>query len=228
MAAPVFESAGAGVSNAAGIGTTLTPACPSTVNSGDCLLLHCQNWDDTQTVATPGGWTKISGPNDFTPVRAYLFGRLATGTEGGTTVSVVWSGSANEHAARIYRFSGNALSSTFWEALNFAADVGSIVLDTGVTTLGTDRLALNVVGLDHATAIGPFTGQSGGTWAEATPEYAANALTLQLQTATIAAAGTINGGSVTIGVSSRALIYGLAILPFTTPILPHFIGTGAC
>lgn len=88
------------------------------------------------------------------------------------------------------------------------------VADTAVTTLGADRLALNLVGInDDLTGIAAFAGMTGGTWAMPTTFESSTGTdgTVALMTATMATAGTIDGGTDTItsdgwGVVGFALI----------------------
>ena len=82
--------------------------------------------------------------------------------------------------------------------------------------LGADRLALQFVGVDDDNPLGPFTGMSGGTWAEAVAEFASATGTdgaIQLQTATIASAGTIDGGSFTMAAADNWGVIGFALMP---------------
>lgn len=77
--------------------TTLSPGAPSGVAVGDFLLLVCESKSNTATVATPAGWTPVTG----SPVRSgtaaggtiYLFVRIADGTANDTP-SPIWSGLA--------------------------------------------------------------------------------------------------------------------------------------
>ena len=124
--------------------------------------------------------TRISGTNSTSEdlyMRSYEFTTCSTGT---TLATVIENGTAGATA------NGSGTSAT--------------VADAGVTTLGADRLALNLVAENDDNAIAAFTGQSGGTWAEAVAEYADAGGTdgmIQLQTAAMASAGTINGGTAT-------------------------------
>lgn len=126
--------------------------------------------------------------------RAYRFREVNAGT---TLADVIENGSA-----------GTALNGT---------GTGTTVSDTDVTTLGADRLALQLVGLNDDVAIDAFTGMTGGTWGEAVAEYAEASGTdaaLQLQTAQMTSAGTIGGGSDTI-VSAGWGVVGFALIGTT-------------
>lgn len=120
----------------------------------------------------------VSGTNSTAEdvyARYYEFANVSTGT---TLATVIENGSAGATA------NGAGTSAT--------------IADTGVTTLGADRLALNFVAGNDDNALDAFTGESGGDWTEAVAEYAESAGTdgvIGLQVATIASAGTINGGT---------------------------------
>jgi hypothetical protein len=101
--------------------------------------------------------------------------------------------------------------------------------DTGVTTLGADRLALNFVGItDDATGLAAFAGETGGDWALATAIYATATGTdgtIGLMSAAMASAGTIDGGSDAItslpwGVVGFALI-GTTVASTPGPTNPN-------
>lgn len=80
-------------------------AMPATVNAGELLLTFFTN-DGSATVTNPGGgWASLGTAVNGTNVRASVYGKIADGTEGGTTVNFVTS--ATEHAAaQVYRISG--------------------------------------------------------------------------------------------------------------------------
>jgi hypothetical protein len=141
-----------------------------------------------------------------------------------TATSLVYNGPAADSICRLYQFTGVHTGTTLNDVVeNDAADyaaasgTASPVDDVGVVTNGTDRLACQFVFLLNDVAIGPFTGETGGDWAEAVTEYQETGTTpdgtLQLQTATIASAGTINGGSVAIGATDDWGVIGLALIP---------------
>lgn len=92
----------------------------------------------------------------------------------------------------------------------------SPVNDTSVVTVGADRLALNVIGMndDPSGFATVFTGQSGGTW-ELRGSFGSSTGTdgaVVLQTAAMPSAGTINGGSYTIGAAAAWVVVGFALI----------------
>ena len=101
---------------------------------------------------------------------------------------------------------------------------GTTVTDTAVQTLGPDRLAVNLTGgnddpTDFALA---FTGESGGNW-ETANSFGSSSGTdgsVNFQVATIASAGTINGGSRTVGASFSWGTIGFALIGTTPDAAP--------
>ena len=68
---------------------------PATVAAGDLLIvaLSCRPDSGTPTVTTPSGWTALvtGAPASFPPFRMATFYRVASGSEGGTTVNFATS-----------------------------------------------------------------------------------------------------------------------------------------
>lgn len=209
MAVPVFEGAGTGATTT---GTTLNVPFPASISAGDYLILHTVVREPSYNVSgTPSGFTLIDDETEVVLLHAFVYGKVATGSETGN-LTVSWdSGGGVGRIGRIYRFSGVDAGS--YEGLAVATDSGSTTCsDVGVTTTGADRLALNLVAYGQATTSASFTGETGGDWTEATAEYTGSSLGLQLQTAGMASSGTINGGSMTLGTSSRQVVHGLALV----------------
>ena len=213
MPTPAFVDAGAG--SASGSGTSLAVNYPATVNANDFLVVHVYT-TNSSSITTPSGWTSIaSASSGFQLWHAYY--KLAAGTEGGGTLTVSFSFQNTGAFARIYRFTGGGIEG----AAGVATASSTTIADQGVTTSGNGRLAVNLVALAGSRTIGNFTGMTGGTWAEAVAEYTStvgNDATLQVQTASIATATTINGGTTSISPSALYSVLGFAIVPGTTPI----------
>lgn len=134
--------------------------------------------------------------------------------------------SGEDIVGRIYEFQDVTITATTlatviengvlqWDDL---FGTSATVADLGVTTNAADRLALNFVHLRSAQAIANFTGETGGDWTEVVAEYVGTTLTLQLQTATMASKGVIDGGTATI-TSSDWHTYGTALIPESVPTL---------
>ena len=249
MAAPTFGAAGTGqVGTTSGQETT----CTVTAIAGELILLHivvdgiqtsvpsfvAANSDNIEDLAgTDDTMTQVpgSGTNGYhdvgNPVAAgqiiYLGRAIADGT---VTVAFTYP-SSDDRYSRLYRFRDVAAGTTLADVIENGsagssangAGTSTSVLDTAVTTLGADRLALNLVGInDDLTGLAAFAGESGGDWTLATAIYetgTGNDATLGLMIATIAAAGTIDGGSDTITSDGWGVV-GFALKPSAAPVPP--------
>lgn len=242
MAAPTYKSAGAG---AVGTGAGLIVGFPASGNAvGDFVIVHIlQDGTAAQTPSATGLGTiveNLAGTDDaltfigtFTTgsVRHHLWcGRITSTLANGATTS--WSIGSEDCYGRIYTFSNVNTGTTLNDVMENSSAGGTAtsngvstgIADAAVVTLGADRLALNFVGVNDDNAVAAFTGMSGGTWAEAVAEYATATGTdacIQLQTAAMASAGTIDGGSYTMLASDAWGVVGFALIGTTsggTPI----------
>lgn len=219
MAIPVLTSAGAGVG---GTGPTIAVPYPATPAAGDLLLLFVALRNLSDTVTTPAGFTLIAGPIDTVgSLRGYLYGVIAAGGETGT-LTVTISGTIDK-AGRMYRVIGNGTSN---EGVASNNDTGSIITDVGVVTSGADRLALNFIATNGTTAgVAAMSGATGGTWAKPISSYEVNngnALQLDVNSADMATAGTIDGGSRDYTTPSQEVMFGLAVKPLPPPATGAF------
>jgi len=74
---------------------------PATIDAGDLLIVFFTN-DGGAGVTTPSGWTQLASAAQGWVVRLSVYYKIATGTEGGTTVN--FRTSTNEQAAaQVYR-----------------------------------------------------------------------------------------------------------------------------
>lgn len=214
---------------------TLTPAYPASLVAGDLLLLQVAHQSNaTQRVATytfPGTFTLLfadSGGGSPNDIRQFIYYRISTGSETGT-ISISVSGGINgaAHRSAIHQFR-NTSSSTEGGNVVFTAAGSTSLLDTGVTTLGYDRLALQFAITNGSNTPASFTGESGGDWTLASSSGTASCA-LWLETAPMASPGTIDGGSAAISSSGWAN-RGFALLPLGQPtskrfgLLPGFYG----
>jgi hypothetical protein len=209
---PVFIDAGtADLINA--LDGTTTPAFPATVVQGNYLLLQVSLSDSTSpVVTTPTGWSSIGGfPSGSNVAKQYAFWKIADGTEAGTqSVSITTDVGG---ASRIYRFSNGSGAES--AAGSRAAASSTSMPATDVTTLGSNRLAIQLFAAWTNTTIGNITGETGTDYTEAVAEYA-NALPvlIQIQTGQMQVVGSITGGTATLGsASTNRLSYGFAIVP---------------
>jgi PKD repeat protein len=209
------------VAAGAGSGTTgnPTPSYPAGLQTNDLILLQVTVRDTTTTPTTPAGFTLLYGPDSTGTGRQWIYYRFSNGSETGTiTVTVV--GTACK-IARMYSFRNVALSS-FTEAASFGTGTGRRIYAQTVATTDVRRLAVSFVFVNYDKAVDSFTGETGGDWVEATAEYTTTADTrgcAQLQTAIMASAGTISGGSYRM--TTPAYPWGVrafALIPVADPI----------
>lgn len=83
---------------------------PATVNSGDLLIALIAS-DGTATITTPSGWTSLSQNTAGGVVRGAAFYKVASGTEGGTTVDFVTSASERMEA-QVIRIAAGTFTGT--------------------------------------------------------------------------------------------------------------------
>ena len=178
--------------------------------------------DSTPTITPPTGFALLRGGDatggSSSRVTQWIYYKFSTGSESGTgTVAI--SGTSFDRAARMYAFRDVALTS-FSEGAGSRSGDDDVVLAQSVTTTGTKRLAVSFVSLenDNLNNVVSFTGESGGyDWTEAVGEFEFNGgddLTMQLQSATMDTAGTIQNGSYDTGWSSyRWVVTAFALIP---------------
>lgn len=245
MAAPVWIVASPGATDAAGAWsyTVNAPGAAGRViivqvvqdgtTNGAVTFTGASNIENL--AGTDNAWTDITGPNadGSWPVGSAEAARqfLKIGRSLSTTAPTISGGNSTSEDLyiRAHEFSdvntGTTLAAVIENgsagtAVN-GAGTGTTISDTGVTTLGADRLALQLVAANDDIAIDSFTGESGGNWADPVGVYAESSGTdasLQLQTAVMLSAGTIDGGSDTV-VSAAWGVVGFALIG-TTPAGP--------
>jgi hypothetical protein len=217
MATAAYSSAGAGFGTNTS-GAAWAPVCPATVDAGDILIAHISCRDLVTNVVVPAGWTELDHARSSTAGRAWVFGKIADGTEDGAAISFGTQAVNVNRSGRIYRFTGNdwtgqdvGLVVTGWTA---TSGTGSTINDVGITTASDSCLALHFIKIDDNNTLGDFTGETGGNWVEAVAEYSNNlttGVTLQLQTAAMPTAGTIDGGTVVQSAADPWVITGCYI-----------------
>jgi hypothetical protein len=192
------------------------PAYPTGLQLNDLILLQVAVRDTSTTPATPSGFTLLFGPDSADNTgRQWIYYKFSTGTESGTvTVSV--SGSTMT-MARMYAFRNVALSN-FVEINNPnpGSGNGATISARPVTTIGDKRLCVSLVYVTNNNNVGSFTGETGGDWTEAVTEYQFNGNDdgcIQLQTATMATAGTVTGGGYTMSGSDDWGLRAFALIP---------------
>ncbi len=230
MAVPTFVGAGTGVAVLTGNGSASKTSC----TADNLIIVHlvCRGNDygfpfsitnikSLDGTATSIGQITVDRTLGTGNVHSLYIGRAMSD---GTCTAAAAAGAGSEDVFfRVYEFSGvypgtdnTGVGTIENSATTFASAAGTStsVLDTGVVTSDVQRLALQFVGLASNQAIGDFTGETGGDWAEIA-EYqdaTGSTATLQLQSASMAAAGTIDGGAVTVSSVGWGVI-GLALIP---------------
>jgi hypothetical protein len=212
--AVAFATAGAGAGTTS---STVNVPYPTGIGAGDTLVAHVLTKIGT-AIATPSGWTLISSgvPGDGSGFHA-AFLKAATGSESGSLSVSTTDSEFIGVFGRMYRFTGANAS----EGAGQESGEDSTVADRTVTTSGADRLAVNLLAIEDNVTVAAFTGMTGGTWAEAVGAYETTTggdATLQIQTADMAAAGTINGGTQTLVNSESYHVIGFALVAGTPPI----------
>ncbi len=212
MAQVTFNTAGAG---AEGTTSIVTPY-PASLALNDIILLCVSNGDTTTTPTTPSDFALLFGPDSNTTSRGFTYWKRSNGTETGNLT--VTTNATAQCRARMFSFRDVTTAATIYEGADSAAGTVDIVSDVGVTTTGTERLAVNITyGADDRN-FASFTGETGGDWTQAVAEYATATGTpdgtIDLQVATMATAGTINGGAtLDLGTGFNWIVRGFALLP---------------
>ncbi len=131
--------------------------------------------------------------------RHWIYGKIADGTEDGAAVAFGNPAVTTQRAARIYSFAGR-VSGTIAELVRGFAHLSHATdpqMPTVITTVA-GALAVACVAQNDDNAFASPTGESGGDWVEAVAEYTVAltpGLSLGIQTAAMAAIGTISGGA---------------------------------
>lgn len=236
-----FQQAGAGNGTETS-GASLDLVCPATVNANDILIAHVIWLNITDGPSDPSGWTQLYGPANLgtgTAVgRAWVYGKLAAGTEDGTTIGFGTAGGTDGRFGRIYRFDGY-VSGTLADVVPASQFSDTPSEDDPplptVTTTAAGGLAICLIAQDDNNSLAAGGAQTGGTWAEAVGEFlsttiGAQGCVCQLQTCTPTAdPGTVTGGVLTTAADEGSTI-GFEIRPnavavFTGPYPPLVVAT---
>ncbi len=212
-----------------GSGTTgnPTPSYPSGLRAGDLILLQVTVRDTTNTPSTPSGFKLLFGPDSTGTGRQWIYYKFSDGTESGTlTITIVGSSCK---MARMYAFR-NVAPENFIEGGGFTSGTGLTISAPSVTTYGIGRLALAFVFVNDDNAVGDFTGETGGNWQEAIPEFTTTAGddgTIQLQTAIMVSPGTISGGSYAMLAADPWGVRAFALKPAIYTLKINVVGSGS-
>lgn len=251
MAIPVYRSTGAatGATDAGGAWTYSAPAANAVGNviifqalqdgstGGAVALTGASNIENL--AGTDNAWTSIGAFNVGNPTAAiqHLWIGRAINTSGFPSASGTNSTSEDLYML-MYEFSSVNTGTTLSDVIENGSagstpngvGTSTTVSDTGVTTLGADRLALNCIATNDDNNFGPFTGETGGNWVPANSYFDASGTdgSVQIEQADMTSAGTIDGGTSTI-VSSAWGVVGFALIgttpAVTLPRPPTIVGS---
>lgn len=240
MAAPAFVQAGAGALWQSGGAVSVSMSGVTVGNfviaqalvdgADDAVTVNVSSSSIDDLASTGGGLTSVTaGPGDASVGSPAAGGQhIYVGRALTTTSTILISSAGADVYARLYEFSGVNAGTTLADVIEnstagaYAKAAGSsaTVADVGVTTLGADRLALNFIAVndDNQAELTSMTGETGGDWTYPVAAYGSATGTdgaIGLVTATMAAAGTIDGGTDTITSDGWGVV-GFALIPAVT------------
>jgi hypothetical protein len=224
MTVPVFVQAGAGFEGTAGTVVSIT-GC----TAGNMLILGVYKKGTTgfTFIDTAVNCTDISGAASLGHPQTPTVGSPKVGdldfyvgkvTANGTcSITTRLTAGTDPQYARFFEISDWLSTATIWQnaledALGTELGTSTTVTDEQIISTGSDRLAGSLCAIDGAVTTTAFTGQTGGTWVEPVASYSGTAATIQLQTADLPNAATINGGTFTISPSTGWGLSGFAII----------------
>jgi len=238
MAMPAYKSVGAGgaaIATDACFGTwDAAPACPTTVDAGDILVLSVALNTFSGTVDsfnTPSGWTALKSVGVGGVSAAACFYKVASGSEDSATVTVsgTFTGFFGTGSAVVWSFSGSG-SGGVSSAGSTSSGSGTSATMSAVTTTAANSLAGCFVISSYDPAVS--TGETGGDWTEPVASVNSSPYYHSLQTANMASIGTITGGTSAIAFTSNwwtmsfeiKEVTAAAAFPFyKPPLLSHHI-----
>lgn len=135
----------------------VTPPNPAGHAADDILICITINRITTNTCATPSGWTLLTGPNDDTSWRTYLFWKRATsGAE--TDPLCDWSGADADKYAQVHSISGAITSGDPFAATAWTNGTANPAVATGVTTTAAAQYVCTIgMGDDNLTTSATVT-----------------------------------------------------------------------
>lgn len=205
--------------------TAYTIDYPATVNAGDFLLLL-----GTSSTAwrlggyAPNGWNRLVGlDGSFTTIDTYMYWRIADGTEGGDSLTMLALGQNEYHAGVIVAYSGVDPQRPFDVAPDFALHG-----HTGTTTAGTntdDHDPITTV-TDGAMVLTMWLGAAACVAAEAVPvgfteRHFVSGGSYQYFQSFIAEKAAPTAGTVTPGAAAMTLTSGSAFTAYTLALRPE-------
>jgi hypothetical protein len=162
-------------------------------NKGDLVYVSKTGASGLPSNITEGAAYELANPGGICSDGTYLYLTDGLGT------------------VKKYTFAGGFAGATF-DGLT-----QTVINDAAVVTNDVDRLAINLVGVNDDNALVAFAGMTGGTWVSRATyvEGGGTDAALQLQTAAMATAGTVDGGSQTMALSDSWAVCGFALIGTT-------------
>lgn len=228
-AGAVYASAGT-----AGLGNSTTPVtCTPTVPScalGNLLILgvvastsggsvHVTNF------TVPSGWTELGNAGLSIRFSSSIIWKISDGTEGGTTPTTGFSFSATHGwtLAQVYCFTGNFNGSPE-ASISLTGSSTSGTVPTPYTTANDNDLLCCFYGSGSSNSTYGLISGSGASWTnQKTDVDASNNLSCNLQTAPVATAGSVSGGSSTLTPTGQWQSIAFAIRPAPSSARPPLL-----
>jgi hypothetical protein len=245
MAAPTFvQAAGGGLGQ---VGSVSFPVSGPTGTVGNVVLLGVMS-DGTGGAPTASATSRVSNlagtTSSLTTIGTVDVGSAAAAslsafigrinTTGTYSVTVTLNGSGNDVYCEFWEFTNVNSGSTLADVIEnttagtytSGAGTSNTIADAAVVTIGADRLAVNLIGVNDDNAIDAMTGMTGGTWSEPSADYGSATGTdgqVGVQIAAMASAGTINGGTDVMAASDAWGVMGFALIGTTSASAPSLI-----
>lgn len=201
-----------------GAGPGVSPEYPAGLAEGDLILLQVYVRNQTVAPTTPAGFGSIEDGPDTQGNSSHYWYVQDTRAEGGETGTVTVADVAgNSIIAVLHGFRNVDPPVGFIEnkSTNGSGSNDDTIEAPSVTSTGPERLAVAIGGCsEDVTGIAAFSGESGGTWVlrhEVGSSVGSNAR-VWLQTADLASAGTVSGGSMTISSGENWCQHGFALI----------------
>ena len=150
-------SVAAATSNVIASGTVLTLTKPGTPAVGDLLVACVGDYDVSNTITPPGGWTERTTTDHTGTEATYttLFERVVDGTEG-ATLDFNFGGSANYLTGAMLLVTGADTSAPYDTHASAASRSSTAVDLPAVTTTVADTLLLSFqIGYNAAVSVAP-------------------------------------------------------------------------
>lgn len=209
--------------------TSMSVGYPAGIQEGDLLILQIGTTDTSNNNVTanlPTDWlfkhgslvsgSTYLGEGSAVDGKQIIFYRFVPsgGLSGSLAITVATPQTNEATYGQMYAFRGVNPSTPF-EGGELQSGSGTTVSMPSVTTTGINRLVVAFYMIGSSTSVANSTGESGGDWTEVAAEDAnttGNDGTIGCQSALLASAGTISGGSFSV-TSGGWACRGFALIP---------------